>query len=169
MIFLLENDGDRRQVEIHGHGASYTVVDGEDSFAIDAHALAPGWWSMLLGARSYDASVTRDGTVYTVEIDGRRFCFDLSDPARASLRPSTSRADSAGQVVAPMPGRVLRLLVEMGQEVPLGAPLVVVEAMKMENELTASRPGIVTAIAVQEGQSVDAGALLVTIGEAAAE
>ena len=168
MIFSLETDDGRRQVEIRSDGATYTVMDGDDSFAIDAHALAPGWWSMLLGARSYDASVTRDGTVYTVEIDGRRFCFDLSDPARAALRPSTSRADGAGRVLAPMPGRVLRLLVKTGQEVALGEPIVVVEAMKMENELTACRPGIVTAIAVQEGQSVDSGALLVEIGEGAA-
>ena len=129
MIFSVETDGVRRQVEIRREGGTYSVVDGDDSFAIDAHALAPGWWSMLLGARSYDASVTRDGTVYTVEIEGRRFCFDLTDPARAALRPSTAHATGEGQVVAPMPGRVLRLLVEKGQEVALGDALVVVELL----------------------------------------
>ena len=169
MIFSLAADGVRRLVEIREADGTYSVLDGDDTYPVDAHALAPGWWSMLLDARSYDASVTSDRGLYTVEIDGQRFSFDLSDPARLALRPATSRATGAGRIVAPMPGRVLRLLVESGQEVAAGEALVVVEAMKMENELTAPRAGVVTAIAVEAGQTVDAGVLLVEIGEAAAE
>ena len=169
MIFALEQDGARRQVEIRPDGLTYTVVDGNETFQVDAHVLASGWWSVLLGARSFDANVERHGTTYTVEVGGRRFRFDLADPARVALRPSVRAAHGPGRVLTPMPGRVLRLLVETGQQVVQGDPLVVVEAMKMENELAAPRDGVITEIAVQENQPVDGGALLLVIGEAPAE
>jgi biotin carboxyl carrier protein len=70
---------------------------------------------------------------------------------------------SARRVVAPMPGKVIRVLVAVGDEVTVRQPLIVVEAMKMENELRAGRDGHVTAIHVREGGSVDAGALLIEL------
>jgi biotin carboxyl carrier protein len=62
-----------------------------------------------------------------------------------------------------MPGKVVRVLVEVGDEVTARQPLVVVEAMKMENELSASRPGRVTEVAAREGTSVETGKLLVLV------
>ena len=85
-------------------------------------------------------------------VDGRRF------------RPADDGgASGAGQVVAPMPGRVVRVLVAAGDDVAARQGLVVVEAMKMENELTAPRAGRVAEVAVVEGQSVEAGRLLVRL------
>ena len=73
------------------------------------------------------------------------------------------------RVVAPMPGKVVRVLVGVGQPVSARQPLVVVEAMKMENELRAAAAGVVSQIAVAEGQSVEAGGLLVVITSDASE
>ncbi|MEO8070635.1 MAG: biotin/lipoyl-containing protein [Acidobacteriota bacterium] len=80
-------------------------------------------------------------------------------------RSRTAAAATTGEqrVLAPMPGRVIRVLVKPGDEVALRQGLVVVEAMKMENELTSSRPGRVREVAVTEGMSVEAGRLLVVI------
>jgi biotin carboxyl carrier protein len=82
---------------------------------------------------------------------------------RDGLGAAAGSVDSAQRVVAPMPGKVVRVLVAVGDEVAVRQPLLVVEAMKMENELRAGRDGRVTAIHVHEGSSVDAGALLVEL------
>ena len=89
-----------------------------------------------------------------VLVDARRY-------RRASDGPIA--ADGELRVVAPMPGRVVRVLVKPGDEVTLRQGLVVVEAMKMENEIAAAKPGRVKVVAVEAGQSVEAGRLLVTL------
>lgn len=89
-----------------------------------------------------------------VLVDARRY-------RRASDGPIA--ADGELRVVAPMPGRVVRVLVKPGDEVTLRQGLVVVEAMKMENEIAAAKPGRVKEVAVEAGQSVEAGRLLVTL------
>ena len=87
--------------------------------------------------------------------------------ARRSRGPGTERAQPGSgpqRIVSPMPGKIVRVLVESGEAVRAGQPLVVVEAMKMENELRALRDGTVAEIHAREGTSVDAGVLLVVVG-----
>ena len=89
-------------------------------------------------------------------------------PAGARRAPDVvprARRHGAGPVVAPMPGLVVRVRVTQGQRVDAGAGLVVVEAMKMENELRAPRGGVVTAVYVAPGATVEKGQPLVTIGD----
>ena len=90
----------------------------------------------------------------TVLVDSRRY-----------RRRAAGQAAAAGElrVMAPMPGRVLRVLVKPGDEVTARQGLVVVEAMKMENEIVSSKPGRVKEVAVSDGQSVEAGRLLVVV------
>lgn len=97
--------------------------------------------------------VSVDGVRVTTVVNGR------------SAGPQASGSTAAGpqRLVAPMPGRVVRVLVTPGQAVDARTPLVVVEAMKMENELSASRAGTVVDVSVTEGESVEAGRLLVTV------
>ena len=84
-------------------------------------------------------------------------------------RPLTSVTDAPGpgdglvRITAPIPGRVSRILVQPGQQIGRGDGIVVVEAMKMENELRSPGDGVVVTIAVKEGQAVEGGALLATI------
>jgi len=113
--------------------------------------------------RSVDVAVTeRTGggwllqlphVAVTAVVDGRRVRGGTRDVA----------ATGEVRVVAPMPGRVVRVLVKPGDQVVQRQGLVVVEAMKMENELTAPRAGTVTEVAVEEGQSVESGRLLVVL------
>ena len=83
--------------------------------------------------------------------------------ARGDVRAAARRASGPFRLVSPMPGRVVRVLAAAGADVAAGQGLVVVEAMKMENELRAPRAGRVAEVAVREGQAVDAGALLAVI------
>jgi biotin carboxyl carrier protein len=101
-----------------------------------------------------EMAVRVDALPVAVTVDGRR---------RWGRRDDGSAAGGPQRIAAPMPGKVVRVLVKPGEAVHARQPLVVVEAMKMENELRASRDGIVAEIHAREGMSVDAGALLVVI------
>ena len=101
-----------------------------------------------------ELAVHADGVVWRTVVNGRR----AAGPDGASAGD-----DGEARVVAPMPGKVVRILVAPGDEVAARQPVVVVEAMKMENELSASRAGTVKEIPVREGTSVDAGRVLAVI------
>ena len=116
--------------------------------------------------RSYEVAVEEHGGSATVYVNG------LADPGgdqwrarRGGRRGSLGRAGSSGprRIVAPMPGRIVKVLVKPGEAVAARQGLVVVEAMKMENELRAPGPGTVTEVKVTEGASVEANAVLVVI------
>jgi biotin carboxyl carrier protein len=114
-----------------------------------------------VGGRSHEALVTRRPWGYAVALRSGRYDVVLGDQA-----PAPGRRGSAGVVVrlvAPMPGKVVRVLVERGQAVAEAQGLVVVEAMKMENEIRAPREGTISEVHVREGQAVEGGALLVVL------
>jgi biotin carboxyl carrier protein len=97
---------------------------------------------------------------------GRRFYARVeSERSRDMVGLSRHKAQGAGLVKTPMPGRVIKVLVKEGDEVKVGQPLVVVEAMKMENELGAERDGVVKKVFVSPGATVEGGARLLEIGE----
>lgn len=96
---------------------------------------------------------------YSIVRGGPTFEESHTRNTRHSANPA-----STGTVLAPMPGKVVRILCQLGNIVEVGAPLVVLEAMKMENELRAARPGVIKAIFVSEGQAVESRARLVELG-----
>ena len=123
----------------------------------------PGIYSVLLDGRSYDASVERSERALIVTVDGCRFEIEVRDPRRWSR--ASGRAEGGGRetLSAPMPGKVVRVLAAPGDVVSPGQGIMVVEAMKMQNEIKASRAGRVLAIHAQEGATVTAGEALATI------
>jgi len=140
------------------------VVDGR-VHDVEARATDLGW-SLLFqdGGRSVDAAATpRAGGEWLVQLP--HVDVPVAVDRQRHARGGQKAAGAAGEqrVAAPMPGRVLRVLVKPGDVVEHRQGLVVVEAMKMENELTAPRAGTVTEVAVTEGTSVEAGRLLVVI------
>ena len=145
-------------------GRFHVVVDGR-SHDLEARPTDLGL-SLLFqeGGRSIDAAATPSGAgewlVQLPHVDVT-VVVDRQRHARGGQR--TTGGAGQQRVKAPMPGRVLRVLVKPGDEVAHRQGLVVVEAMKMENELTAPKAGTVTEVAVTEGMSVEAGRLLVVI------
>ena len=100
-----------------------------------------------------------------VVIDGFRFEIAVRDPRRWSRKEPAPRRQTASQTVAaPMPGKVVRVLVAPGDQVEAGQGLLVVEAMKMQNEMKAARAGKILSVAVIPGATVAAGEILATIG-----
>ena len=185
MIFEIAVGDKLRTVGIVRKGGMLHVdLDGR-THIVDARRISDSVVSMLvqLGdaaapSRSVDAAfATRQTAGRTNGDGGAAGDFDVHVDGRTipvQIRPAGSfgRQNKAGgaapatgpqRIIAPMPGKVVRVLVKPGDDVKARQGLVVVEAMKMENELRAARDGRVRDVAVTEGQSVDAGAVLLIV------
>lgn len=119
----------------------------------------PGVYNVLLDGRSYEARVEKGAVV----IAGHRMPVEVFDPREWRGESSERTADGVHTVAAPMPGKVVRVLVAPGDTVQAGQGLVVVEAMKMQNEMRAPRSGRVVTVTACEGATVIAGEPLATI------
>ena len=169
MTVEIELNGSRRRVEARRDGEGWVVaVDGRQ---VTASATEIGErWSLLIGppegGRSYDVSFEqRGGGDYVVHVNGAAIPVSIVDP-RAGLRRPTHDGGTSGaraSIVAPMPGRIVKVLVKPGDVVAARQGVVIVEAMKMENELRAPRPGTVAEVRVTEGISVEANSVLVVL------
>ena len=154
-----------RTFEVEVAGESVRVSGRSTVASILAVPGSPLMRVMVDGvSRTYAMSRDKDG--WRVHSDGRLWMVEVSDERAQSLRQMVgskkSRAAS-GLIKAPMPGLVLRVEVEVGQQVTAGSGLVVLEAMKMENEIRSTQAGVVQRILVRPGQAVEKGAELVEV------
>lgn len=162
MTVLLEIDGKKRRVELPsglGTGVLECSVDGR-AMLVDVRMLEPGVMSLIVEGRQYRCVLDGDGVV----IGGRRFGFEVEDPrSLQGRRGGAGGAQGPRPVKAPMPGRVVRLLVKVADEVTEGQGVVVIEAMKMQNELKASKAGRVAKVGVAVGDTVGSGDVLLVV------
>jgi biotin carboxyl carrier protein len=152
-------DGRTRPLRLEGDGETWTI-DGRAASILEVE---PGVYSVLLGGRSFEARIERVEEGWAVQVGGRRFVLDVADPRRLERRASTRQRGGRQSVVAPMPGKVVRLLVAEGDGVEAGQGLVVIEAMKMQNEMKALKPGRVASLPVREGATVTAGDVVAVV------
>jgi biotin carboxyl carrier protein len=125
----------------------------------DIVEVEPGVYSIIDGLSSWEARVAGS----EITIGGHRFPLKIDDPRQWKRSAHATGAHGHASIAAAMPGKIVRILVKVGDEVVAGQGIIVVEAMKMQNELKAPRDGRVTAIEVSENDSVNAGAVLATI------
>ena len=162
MRFEIEVAGRTRNVEIARQGRNFLVTMDGQSHAVDV-ARTGSSWSLLIGTRSYEvAFAPRPGGEMLVCVDGHQVLTRRAGLVRSDGRASDARVGPQ-PIVAPMPGRILKVLVKMGDAVEARQGLVVVEAMKMENELRSPKAGTVTESRVTEGMSVEANAVLIVV------
>ena len=181
MRFEVETGGRRRTIDVQPSGADWiVVVDGQ---AISANLAQVGsQWSLVvrridpdrgvtapaLGrpGRSHEVAIESRGRgEHAVYVDGHEIPVSILDPRNRRVRGRGGSTDATGPsvVVSPMPGRVVKVLVAPGDVVTARQSLVVVEAMKMENELRAPRAGTVIEVRVREGAPVEANTVLVVV------
>lgn len=122
--------------------------------------IGDGRYSILIGGRSFLATVDGAGGV---SVNGRPVELEVYDPRELTAGGAGGAQQGRLEVAAPMPGKVIRLLVEPRQEVAEGDGLIVVEAMKMQNEMKSAKAGIVVEIRVAENDTVAAGEVLLVI------
>ncbi len=155
-VVITRLDGDERT------GRAYHVsVDGGPEQVVNATRPVPDVLALLIDRHSWEAGLTQTDEGWDVEVLGLRHAVSVVDPRRKALRMASGGEVSA--LRSPMPGRVSRVLVSLGDEVKKGQPLCVVEAMKMENELKAPKDGKVKKILVEAGSLVETKAVLVEL------
>jgi len=141
-------------------GARRTLlVDGVPHNA-DVVLVEPNVYSVLIDGRSVDVTVNRDGHVW---VGSMRLAVEIRDPRKWSRGEGADAAHGTIAIKAAMPGKVVAVLVEVGESIETGQGVLVVEAMKMQNELKSSKAGVVQAIRVSPGDSVAAGQVLVVV------
>jgi biotin carboxyl carrier protein len=151
-------------IEELGEGRYLLEVQGV-SHTVDARVLDHGAVSLLVDGRSHDVELDESGDEVQVLVGSELLIVDVADERAVRLRAGRAGFSVSGKAVvtAPMPGKLVRVLVAPGDQVAEGQGLVVVEAMKMENELRSPKAGRVKDVAVTPGTSVEAGRVLVVI------
>ncbi|HAF12358.1 MAG TPA: hypothetical protein DCK93_13810 [Blastocatellia bacterium] len=164
----------KAQLSNHEYAVSLNVADGVGSVEIDGRRyevevreLAPGEYLLMHGSNVYKCRVgaKRDShNSFEVSLRGNVYAITVIDPKRLRSAPTTGADDhGSAQIVSPMPGKIVRVLVKPGAEVEAGAGIIVVEAMKMQNEMKAPKGGLVISINAETGATVNAGDVLAVI------
>ena len=163
MIFDATVDGRAARVEVRLLGGAYTVLVDGRPLEIRVHPTARHFDTLIVDGRSFDAGILRQGDSYRVALRDGAYDVTLVEAARGAGAPHRKAAAGPAKVAAPMPGKIVRLVAAGGQAVKAGECLLVMEAMKMENEIRAPRDGVVKDVLVREGQAVESGALLILV------
>ncbi len=151
-----------RVVELEREDGRWRIaLDGQPLDA-DAVEIAPNTFSILLRGQSHEVRVTPGPNgILTLQTSIEEFTAEVIDPrAWSGRRHSAVEAEGRQQIVAPMPGKVVRLLVKAGDSVEAGQGLLVMETMKMQNEIRSPKSGVVERLLAEEGQAVNAGEVL---------
>ena len=147
-------------------GKIFAIVDGRE-YHLEAHAFASGVTLLAADGKVFDCRVEgqpASGRAVGVFVGTNHYAVTLTDPKRLrGAAAASAHGDGAARIVAPMPGKVVRVLVAKGQSVEAGAGIVVVEAMKMQNEMKAPKAGTVATLNVEVGTTVNGGDVLAVI------
>jgi biotin carboxyl carrier protein len=138
-------------------------LDGRE-LPLDVVSAQDGMLSLLLQGKSYEVKQETVGAESNVIVGQERFSVSVRDPRSfRSRRRSGASEQGVMKIKAPMPGKVVRILAPAGSQVEIGQSVVVIEAMKMQNELKAPKTGVVKKISVAEGAAVEAGQALAEV------
>lgn len=166
MKFEIEIGGESRTLELEPGDTPQqyrATMDGEP-VEFEARFLRPGVLSLILDDRSYRVVLEEDASDPAIYIAGRRFPYRLDDPRSLKARRSHAGGlDGPKPIKASMPGRVVRVLAQPGDAVEAHQGIVVIEAMKMQNEIKSPKAGTVSELRVAPGDTVAAGEVLAII------
>ena len=161
MTYEVAVDGHPARLSIEG--MSFRYERGADETLRRDFSIEPAGqrrFSVLAGGRSYEVTLLSSGEI---SVNGRTFLVEVFDPRALRSRERAGESQGRQKIVASMPGRVIRVLVELNQKVKAGQGLIVVEAMKMQNEMKSPQAGTVVEVKTAPGAAVTAGEVLVVI------
>jgi biotin carboxyl carrier protein len=155
-----------RLVEVTGTDGRYRFTIDDEVVEVDARLTAQGIYSLIIDGVSHVADVTdRDGRC-VVDVGGEAYTIQVEEQTRYIIRTKGGAAAGQGTQTlrAPLPGKISHVAVRVGDVVTAGQTLLVIEAMKMENEFKTGAGGTVAEVRVEPGQAVNAGDVLIVMG-----
>jgi biotin carboxyl carrier protein len=157
---LFEDQEFKLMLQERVKGSLQVVLDGR-SFDVSVDFFSPDEFLLKIDDRVYDVIVSPNSNAYAVCINGKNIHVNKKSALQliGGMSPHTARRE----VKTSMPGRIIKLLVSVGDHVSEGEAVLILEAMKMQNEIKSPQPGVVTCIGPEPGKSVEAGALLFVI------
>jgi biotin carboxyl carrier protein len=162
--FIARYDGTEIPLEVERHGTGYRVKRGDRWIEADLVEAGPSVRSLRLEDGTHFSLLHhREGNEHQVTIGASQIRVEIVDPLALKRKRRDDESGSGGVVKALMPGRIVRVLVAKGDPVRKGMALLILEAMKMENEIPAPADGVVDELFVAVGQTVEAGAELVHV------
>jgi acetyl/propionyl-CoA carboxylase alpha subunit len=156
-------NGEKRKVSTDARSPSTEVTIDGTTYEVDWARVREGVISLLLDGRSHTVQVARSEGGMTVDLEGQHFVILTGSRDDDSAVAAGAGGGSGGTIKAPMPGNVVKVMVEEGDEVKSGQSIVVVEAMKMENEVRSGVDGTVKKVNVAAGDSVGTSEVMVEI------
>lgn len=157
---LIVRHGEREEkVRVHRNGTVYEVTVGERTYQVDAATARTGLRSLRIDSGQHEVAVRHLRDAYWVSTPSAAGPVSVTDPLThlASQTRAGKGARRSAKVMAYMPGRVVEILAQEGEAVTSGQGIVVLEAMKMQNEIRAEQDGVLTKVHVQPGQAVEGG------------
>ncbi len=167
MKLAAELDGQDHEVIVRTEEhAVFARIDGR-AYELQINSAAHGEYLLLAGNEVHNCRVENSAQrpgLLVVHVGTRRYEINVTDPRRLNRSAGAGvHHHGSAEIVASMPGKVVRVLVEIGSQVEAGAGIVVVEAMKMQNEMKAPKGGVVVSINLEAGATVNAGDVLAVI------
>ena len=161
----VEGDGEYTTVEIvSAMGNIITVKVGGEQYEVDYALMGRDTHSLIINDHSYAVQISKHDTIYDVQRADDLFRVEILDEMKKFIKEKVSKGLQGRQIIeTQMPGLILKVLVEKGQEVKTGDPLLILVAMKMENEIKSPKDGVVQEIFISDGQTVGTGDKLVIV------
>jgi biotin carboxyl carrier protein len=165
MRFVATVGGRAVEVDVTLDSGRYRVTIGEQVWDVDARLTAQGISSLIVDGVSHVADVEDHAGACVVDVGGETYAVQVEEHTRYIIRTRGGAGGGAAAqtVKAPLPGKISHVAVQAGDAVTAGQSLLVIEAMKMENELKAAAAGTVRDVRVTAGQAVNAGDVLIVI------
>jgi biotin carboxyl carrier protein len=163
MRYVTLLNGRRYEIDIQKDGS--LLVNGEPR-TVDFRTLAPSLYSVITDSQSYELAIEQTSEEIQVQLRGRLYSVNVLDERAQLLASRSGGIDTdSGEISikSPMPGLIVAITVSEGQEIKSGQTIVILESMKMQNELKAPRDGVIQRISVTAGQTVEQNKLLITI------
>ena len=163
MTYDVALDGKTYRLELNQVDGRWSCRLDDREIEVDAVLARPNVLSLRIGNKAFEVKCERVASDVHIWVGSRRFAPEVRDPR--SLRSRGRSIDEHGprKLTAPMPGKVVRILLAQGSEVEAGAGVLVVEAMKMQNEVKSPKKGTIQKITVSEGAAVNAGDVLAIV------
>lgn len=166
MPYIAEIDGKEHRIEIEKNEKNlYSIIIGDKKYNVDVVHSEHSIYSLILNGKSYEIDLDAKDGVYNILIKGEHYVVNVINEKKKELRTKSREHTVEGKqsIITEMPGKVVKILAQKGQEVKRNQGLIVIEAMKMENELKSPKDGKVIEINTSEGETVESGITLMVI------